>query len=1094
MGALEVIIEGEVLDCRDDNACRTVPSKKNALRCDVMTDADRAAERLTTWTRRRAADFTGTALFLAYVLTTVGYAYVRATRSLADLGPLYAYGAFVLFVEMLGALSIMFYGVWLTARPIASDPAAADGLRRGYSIRVLVPCYKESLAIVRRTVLAALNARLPDGCSSTVYLCDDGKDLDKRDWISSLRRDDAVYVTGRPRTGQTNGKSENLNYALRLIYPKTGDIPINEVVALFDADQTCSETIFERLLTYLDSGDDVAVALSPQLMHNVSRDCDIFNHQNVHFWEKMQLGMDAYGFISLTGTNMLLRSRALRDCDWFPTKTVTEDWELGMRMKKRGWKCRYATEYLAIGEAPHDVRVAFQQRSRWCKGHFQTFWSEECPLTDGQLTMFNRLAYSSSCLSYMTSGISVPVMTAVPIVTLLVGYFPITLDFWTVSAITAYYVSMNALTYYCASASHMKALWLSNVATTIMFWAYLKAAILTPPKAVWKRGVTFKATKKGGGAASNAALKELWPSLAITGTSVASLVLGLVGFSVDANAPRAIALCWVVYNTVPHILLIAYAHVGQGPSLTLLCKACMFLSFFASSFALVLMWLLYPRDTDYGRAATLSLEFLQAQRSGPLPAGYDVPWRHPAGSGGFYSDGVVGPVRLTASVARTTSMLAWSLLDVPEYWASDLGARNDALDLLKCGSDFVDASYENNGSAPLSIVYMIGDLQAERATWRRPEDVPEPIPVMSVQCADGPSDLAGQVVAAMVSSSLAAVSYDTTDLSTAASRIDAAHDLFAHSMNNPGKYTDLAGVLETKLADYFPSNSYYDDLFWAATWLFRAALAGYRRADMMYYANAMDVLMDLAFGEQDVLAVSYDYMPNAAVVHAASITKSHKFHSAARSFLWDWTCSGEATTTARGRGYYDKSPYLGDSMAVAALAAVYARNSAGFASGAEKEGYYCFAETQGRYALGAGRYAPYMVGFSAKGPTKTWHRGAVCPAWPEPCDAGAAFAGEPDANLLNGALLWAPTAKDGFPRSRGGNATVVSLENNWALPLLFPALEAKKTPYVRCLQGAGALRGQALCRSGRPNELRMGPMDVSQPSMPEFAGLYDKRA
>ena len=1091
--ALEVIIEGEELDCKDDNVCKVL-SNMHVMRCNAMTAADRADERLTTWTRQRAADFTGTALFLAYVLTTFGYAYVRATRSLGDLGPLYAYGVFVLFVEMLGAVSVMFYGVWLTARPIASDPAAAGGLRRGYSIRVLVPCYKESLAIVRRTVLAALHARLPDGCRATVYLCDDGKDADKRDWIAGLARDDAVYVTGRPRTGETNGKSENLNYALRMIYPRTGAIPINEVVALFDADQTCSETIFERLLTYLDSGDDVAVALSPQLMHNVQRDCDIFNHQNVHFWEKMQLGMDAYGFISLTGTNMLLRSRALRDCDWFPTKTVTEDWELGMRMKKRGWKCRYATEYLAIGEAPHDIRVAFQQRSRWCKGHFQTFWSKECPLTDGKLTMFNRLAYSSSCLSYMTSGISVPVMTAVPIVTLLVGYFPITLDFWTVTAITAYYVSMNALTFYCNNASHMKALWLSNVATTIMFWAYLKAAILTPPKSVWRKGVTFKATKKGGSGASNAALKEMWPSLAIFGVSVASLVLGLIGFSVDANAPRAIALCWVVYNTVPHFLLIAYAHVGQGPSLTFLCKACMMLSFVASSFALVLMWLLYPRDVDYGRAADLSLDYLQAQRSGPLPAGYDVTWRHPAGSGGFYSDGAIGPVRLTSSISRSTSMLAWSLLDVPEYWATHSSARASVLDLLKCGSDFVDAAYARNGSVPLSIVYMMGDLQAERAAWRRPEDVPEPAPVMTVQCADGPSDLAGQVVAAMVSSSLAAVSYDAMHSDTAGERVDAAHDLFVYSMNSPGKYTDLPGVRETKLSDHFPSNSYYDDLFWAATWLFRAAVAGYRRSDMIYYANAMDLLMDLSFGEQDVLAVSYDYMPNAAVVHAASITKSYKFHSAARSFLWDWTCSGEGVTTARGRGYYDESPYLGDTMAVAALAAVYARKSSGFTTSAERQGYYCFAETQGRYALGAGRYAPYMVGFSDTSPSKTWHRGAVCPAWPEPCDDGAPFADDRDANVLKGALLWVPTAKDGFPRSRGGNATVVSLENNWALPLLFPALKVKNSPYVRCLQGTGALRGQPLCRTGRPNELRMGPMDVTKPSMPEFAGLYEKRS
>ena len=58
---------------------------------------------------------------------------------------------------------------------------------------------------------------------------------------------------------------------------------------------------FTTMMRYIDSGDDVGVALSPQLMFNVVPDCDIFNHQNLHFWEMMHPGMDALGFISLKG-------------------------------------------------------------------------------------------------------------------------------------------------------------------------------------------------------------------------------------------------------------------------------------------------------------------------------------------------------------------------------------------------------------------------------------------------------------------------------------------------------------------------------------------------------------------------------------------------------------------------------------------------------------------------------------------------------------------------------------------------------------------------------------------------------------------------
>ena len=51
-----------------------------------------------------------------------------------------------------------------------------------YHVRVLVPCYRESLEIVARTCQAAWNAKLPVGCDRTIYLCDDGKEASKRKW------------------------------------------------------------------------------------------------------------------------------------------------------------------------------------------------------------------------------------------------------------------------------------------------------------------------------------------------------------------------------------------------------------------------------------------------------------------------------------------------------------------------------------------------------------------------------------------------------------------------------------------------------------------------------------------------------------------------------------------------------------------------------------------------------------------------------------------------------------------------------------------------------------------------------------------------
>ena len=42
--------------------------------------------------------------------------------------------------------------------------------------------------------------------------------------------------------------------------------------------------------------------------------------------------------------------------------------------KNKGFKGRYLAEYLAVGEAPDEIRNVCRQRSRWTKGHMQVCW------------------------------------------------------------------------------------------------------------------------------------------------------------------------------------------------------------------------------------------------------------------------------------------------------------------------------------------------------------------------------------------------------------------------------------------------------------------------------------------------------------------------------------------------------------------------------------------------------------------------------------------------------------------------------------------------------------------------------------------------
>ena len=76
-------------------------------------------------------------------------------------------------MEILGSTTVILYGTNLLRSPVTMFKVEEDPNSPGkpqtrfpYHVRVLVPCYKESLEILRRTVMAAHDATLPDGCAT----------------------------------------------------------------------------------------------------------------------------------------------------------------------------------------------------------------------------------------------------------------------------------------------------------------------------------------------------------------------------------------------------------------------------------------------------------------------------------------------------------------------------------------------------------------------------------------------------------------------------------------------------------------------------------------------------------------------------------------------------------------------------------------------------------------------------------------------------------------------------------------------------------------------------------------------------------------
>ncbi|KAK9904260.1 hypothetical protein WJX75_007984 [Coccomyxa subellipsoidea] len=1068
----------------------------------------------------------GMILMIIFVLALGFYLWVRITKTL-DLGQYTWYGWMVLIVEMLGATSTILYGLNIILDPVheklemeADNPGITKTKCR-YHVRVLVPCYKEPLEITARTVQAAYNARLPAGCDLTIYLCDDGKDPQKRKWCEQMGPD-IVYVSGRIRkSGEMNGKSANLNNCLSHIYPVGTPIPANEITCIFDADQVANPDFFLKTLPLFDAGDDVGMVLSPQAFHNLAPGADIFNHGNIQFWEYAQHGYDALGFISCTGTNFLTRSLAFEQAGWSPEYTLTEDYALGMELRKRKWKCRYVEEYLAVGEAPEQVRNCFQQRSRWAKGHFQIVLSNEhCPLFQKDLSWFQRLMYCSGVWSYVVGAITAPMFIAIPLVTIWAGVFPIVVSWWAAVGLTVYFLAQYMVLNYVRKFNHIKPLWFANVANNILWWTFVKACWRAVGSTMGK-GITFKTTLKGRGMLIANSIGDLWmPTLCFLGL-LASLGFGMfkVFTGPTVVTTLSISLVWIIYSAIPPYLLLHYNFIGRGATLRWACTLCFLISSLCGIAAITLLWLVYPTQYDYSGIMGMTYRFYDAERVGALPANYTIPWRGPAFlqevgpkaqgfgnmTGGFMTGGQAGTLKMTIPTAFSMTMLAWGMLEFPHGYAK-ANTTNDALDTLKWGTDYLLRTLAKQTKAgqkypEYNIAYQVGNYSVDRGRWDRPENMKDKRPVYYVPTKNGTSDLGGQIVAALASTAMVFQDVDSKysnklmkeslDLYAAISRKKGMwSDQFLYACAPPDPTATLTNPIKPSckqpdvafrgsMVYWYNSTSWRDDMAWAAAWMFRAS------GDPNYLSDAYGFYRthkDLE-GDLDIrYLIDWDNMIYPTTIMLAMLTDNPQFHSEAQAYLQKWLCSSGDTIsyTPLGRAYNRFNPALGQTMNAALVSVIYGQSiqppaiapkpfeTVKYNDGLKSQKYICWTRKQMRYVLGD-HGVSYVTGLNAKmgSPQRVYDRGASCPSPPQNCSAiTALYNPTPNPHVLTGALVMDPRTWDFFDDNRSSNDTWVSVDNNVGLTGALAGLNQVTGTYDQCLQGYGILaRDAAICDS-----------------------------
>jgi cellulose synthase (UDP-forming) len=332
----------------------------------------------------------GAAVYLGWLLqpARVGHPVLYAVLVLAEL------------VNVVQALGFW----WTCARRRRRQTPMEAAPPPGIAVDVLVPTYDEPVEIIEPVVAAAVAL---GGAAVRVAVLDDG---DRRAVESMARRHGAAYVR---RTVHSGAKAGNVNHALaRTSAP---------FVAVLDCDHLPSPAFLERTLPrFADRA--VAYVQTPQYYANHGDDgiAAAAWSQQALFFGPIARGKDAMGAMFCCGTNVVFRRSALVGAGGFPESSVTEDFELSVRLHEQGWRSTYVPEVLASGLGPEDLASYTSQQRRWARGCLAAVGG----VVRSALPTRMKAQYLLSSL-WFTTGLTALVYLSLPVIRLLTGAQPV---------------------------------------------------------------------------------------------------------------------------------------------------------------------------------------------------------------------------------------------------------------------------------------------------------------------------------------------------------------------------------------------------------------------------------------------------------------------------------------------------------------------------------------------------------------------------------------------------------------------------------------------------------------------------------------------
>lgn len=404
---------------------------------------------------------------------------------------------------------------------------------------------------------------------------------------------------------------------------------------------------------------------------------------------------------------------------------------------------------------------------------------------------------------------------------------------------------------------------------------------------------------------------------------------------------------------------------------------------------------------NYAEALQKSLYFYECQQAGPLPDWNRVEWRADSTMGDFITGGWYDAgdhVKFNLPMAYSASMIAWGLYQYPEG-IEKCGEMTNYVNNLTFALDYFAACDLGD-----EVVYQVGNGQDDHSWWGPAELVEYGMKDQNIN--NERPYYSGRKCSAALGEMAAALAAGYCALQ---GKSDKVNDYLEHAKNifaiaDAEKSDDEYMASDAK--NFYRSSHFYDELFWAANWLYKAT------GDKTYLDKATSYIPNLSteLGTNELKyswGQCWDDVQQGGMILYAQNTNDPTYINQVKKHLDYWTYSVKELDG--GLRWLTDWGCLRHATAAAFTAAVACDTLPLEDTSAYKE----FYEEQANYCLGANPdNRSYVVGYGENSPLNVHHRTAHS-SWKNALDTPV-----DNRHILYGALVGGPTSEGVYEDDR----------------------------------------------------------------------------